>query len=352
MRQERTNTETQLEVLDSQAGQQLNRLSRASSDAAKLYEWIQSHQDEFEKPVYGPPLLECRIKGGCEQYLASVEACVNREVVLSFTTQTKNDYRKLSEVMRGNLRLSDVFIKTSYHPLASYGPPVDQETMRTFGLQGFALDFLEGPEPVLAMMCSTTKLHQTGITLRNISDAQQNQLVGPESPITSFVAGGTSFRIVRRPEYGDLAVSTSAQNVGPAKFWTAYSVDTSATQELQAKIDDCVKQFEVLKQRNVELRESISNVDVQIKDRDKVMKQLQSDKGDLQRAYNEWKNLPNLIGKKITFRLLPYSRLIYFSNRTTNDEKANSSGQGVPRKGSESFVGKERASSQQSGSCF
>lgn len=294
--------EDQLEVLASQAGQKLARLRKESADAAKLYEWIQSHQDQFEQTVYGPPLLECRIKPGCEQFMDAVEAALNKELISTFVTQNQNDYLKLGAVMREELGLSDVFIKTSNFSLAHYQPPVNEEMMLSFGLDGFSLDFVEGPDPVLAMLCGFSKLHQTGIALRDISEDQSRRISHPSSGITNFVVGGTSYRINRRLEYGLEAVSTSAQNFGPARWWNAHTVDTSATQELQAKLDEYQNEFVALQRKANDVKKLGVGIMTQIAEREDLKKKLSSDKADLQKAYNEFKNLPNLIGKGLTFQ--------------------------------------------------
>lgn len=307
-------TKVRLAALDSQAGRQLDRLASQSADTAKAYEWIQEHQEEFEKTVYGPALVECRIKDGCEQYLDSVESVINREAILSFTAQTRNDYLKLIHVFRDELRLSETFIRTSNQPITAYQPPVNEQQMRQLGFDGFILDFIDGPEPVLAMLCSTSKLHMTGISLRNNSEDQHNRLISENSPITSWIAGRTSFRVTRRREYGPSAVSISAINVRPAKWWTEHAVDNSAKQELQTRLDDHMIQLETLRERNNEVKELLSDRQKEKQASDRKKEELQRNKNELQKERSEWASLPVKIGK-VTSPLVLLFLLIVFRKR-------------------------------------
>lgn len=114
------------------------------------------------------------------------------------------------------------------------------------GFQGWAKDFLNGPEPVLAMLCSENRLHQTPVSLRDISDQTYTAL--ENSSITSWVAGKQAYQIVRRREYGPGASSTRVRQVRPAKVWTSQPVDTSAKGTLQARIQELKDDIKIVKE--------------------------------------------------------------------------------------------------------
>lgn len=285
----------ELAAMNSQAGRESSRLAALSQDTAKAWKWIQEHQDEFENPVYGPPLIECGIKGGYEQFLDSVESFLSKDLVLSFTTQTRNDYQKLINALKRE-GLSEFYVKTSKQDITTYQPPMDQDLMRKCGFDGFAVNFIDGPDPVLAMLCGTLRLHAIGIALRGHGNEQHKFLTSERSPISKWVAAGQSFQVVRRQEYGPDAVSINTNPVPGAKFWTEQPVNNSAKQELERRLEEFTQQFNAMKAAVDEIRQSIAKLDKEIKDRTNTREDLKKQKDELQTEYLRYQGIPAQIG--------------------------------------------------------
>jgi hypothetical protein len=193
---------------------------------------LQDNQDKFEKEVFGPPIVTCSVKD--PKYADAVESLLQRTDFTAFTTQTRNDFRALQRALITDLRLHDISIRTSTTPLGSFRPPVSDEELRSLDFDGWAKDFLSGPEPVLAVLCSENRLHQTPINLQGISDETFAKL--ENGSINSWVAGKQNYQIVRRREYGPGAVSTRVRQVRPAQIWTSQAVDVLAKQEVEREI--------------------------------------------------------------------------------------------------------------------
>lgn len=162
------------------------------------------------------------------------------------TTQTYADNKKLNDHLFGTMKLAEVTLRTSVGNLADYLPPASTEDLRRFGFDGWALDYIDGPEPVLAMLCDTVNIHRTGISLRDISEAQHNMIV--QSNINTFVVGRLHNSTVGRREYGAGAISTTTKNVKPARFWTEGPVDQSARREIEGRIAALRAEFDALKE--------------------------------------------------------------------------------------------------------
>ena len=224
--------ETDLAQLDSQAGKQKSKLQSASRDSYKLWEWLQQNQDQFEKPVFGPPIVECTVKD--PKYVDHIESLFQQSIMTSFTVQTRGDYKKLSDQAHDRMHLSEVNIRTVLHGLDPFRPPVSAEEIKRFGLEGWALDYLNGPESVLAMLCAEVHIHEAGITLRDTTP-QQFQLL-QNSSIQSWVTSKSTYRITRRREYGPGAISTLVKDTRRACVWTDQPVDMTAKRELQENI--------------------------------------------------------------------------------------------------------------------
>ncbi|OAL75519.1 hypothetical protein A7D00_1118 [Trichophyton violaceum] len=220
------NAEQRLIDLKSQSGQQEEKLKRLSDHSSKAWEWIKQNQDKFDKHVYGPPIVECSVKD--PRYASAAESLLQRNDFIAFTTQSREDFRKLQRFLNQELGLHDISIKTCTVSLSSMSPPVTDEELCSLRFDGWAKDYLEGPEPVLAMLCSENRFHQTAVTLRDISDEEYRKL--ERGTITTWVAGKQAYQVIRRREYGPSATTTRVRQLWPARIWTDTLVDSSSTE--------------------------------------------------------------------------------------------------------------------------
>ena len=300
--------EHDLAQLDSHAGKQKSKLQ---PDTYKLWEWLQQNQDQFEKPVYGPPIVECTVKD--PKYVNHIESLFQTSIMNSFIVQTNSDVKKLSDQAHDHMHLSAINIRTVVYGLDPFRPPVSAEEMKSVGFEGWALDYLNGPEPVLAMLCGELHIHEAGIALRDTTP-QQFQLL-QNSPIQSWVTSKSTYRITRRREYGPGATSTQVKDVRRAVVWTDQPVDLTAKRELQANIQGWTEevasfqaeldgdQKKILAYRNAintnseegvclspdpEARNSVANLFIQ--------KAISAEKEAKQKALGEFKALPTKLG--------------------------------------------------------
>ena len=253
----------ELENLRSQTGQQGTKLRKASSDTAIAWEWVQKNQNAFEGQVYGPPIIECSVKD--PRYADAVESFLQNSDFVAFTCTTRNDFKILQEQLYGKLKLSDISIRVANRGLDQWRPPVPNDALRDYSLNGWLLDFVAGPEPVLSMLCDSVQLHRTGITLENHDDQQFERL--KESQIQSWVAGKQTYRVIRRREYGPMAVSTRVQPTKQARYWTDQPIDIGAERELRQTIGELENEikelhqsFEKLKEEQSSLRQAMEEV--------------------------------------------------------------------------------------------
>ena len=223
--------EDNLARLDSQAGKQNIKLQAQSAQSAKLWAWIQQNQHDFDKPVLGPPIVECSVKD--LNYVDQIEALFQKGNMLSFTVQTDDDFKRLSDAAH-NLGVSESNIKTMKAGLDDFPPPVSSDSMKRLGFEHWALDLLSGPEPVMAMLCFDCHIHATGIARRDITRQQYDML--HNSPIAAWATGTSVYKISRRREYGPGASSTQVRDVRKAGIWTEQPVDSTAKRELQRNI--------------------------------------------------------------------------------------------------------------------
>lgn len=248
-RQERELLHKELQTLNSQEGQRYLQLRKFEADVAKAWEWLQDNGTKFEKPVFGPAMLTCSIKD--KRYSDQVQSLLQKDDFLCFTAQTKNDHKTLTDQFYRNMRLA-VTVRTVTADLSSFHSPIPRERLQTFGLDGYALDFIEGPGPVLAMLCSEKRVHLTGVALKDISDEHYQRLFEGER-INSFACGSSMYRITRRREYGPGATSTMSRTIRTGQFWKDEPLDTSAKTELEQRIRERDSEFAEMKKQRGEI---------------------------------------------------------------------------------------------------
>jgi chromosome segregation ATPase len=299
--------QAKLGSLDSEEGRLRSQLERIFPDGAKGLAWLEQNKDKFEKEVFGPPMLTCSMKD--DQYRDLVQSALQRDDFLCFVAQTANDHRTLSHHLFKELGLS-VSIRSSLAPYSEYRNPLPREQLKSFGLDGYATDYIEGPEPVLAMLCGEKRLNATAVGLRDMTDDAYQRIQQVDS-LGQFAAGKTSYRVTRRREYGAHATSTRVRTIQPGQFWRDQPVDTAEKTELKQQIDQVTREYEELKTRFKAADKELSETLV-AKRQDIVEKvaELRKAKGELQREFSLWQALPDKIGTYETRRaalLLPGS---------------------------------------------
>ena len=233
-----------LQGLESQQGKLLNQLRRTNPDVARGWDWLKDHQADFDKEVFGPPMLTCSVKDN--RYTDLVQSMLQADDFLCFTAQTKEDHKKLSDQFYKTMGLS-VTIRSCFTSFGSFRPPLPKEELTGLGFDGYVIDYVEGPEPVLAMLCSEKRLHMSAVALKDIADEQFDRIERAEN-LTQFAAGRQLYRITRRREYGPGAISTRVTQFAKGRFWTNQPVDMTEKTELQRKIDELKAQRSELKE--------------------------------------------------------------------------------------------------------
>ncbi|PQE05032.1 hypothetical protein CJF30_00004834 [Rutstroemia sp. NJR-2017a BBW] len=297
IRAEQEQTKKALADFNSQAGKQVNKIAQYSKDTARAWKWVQENRDKFEKEVYGPPLITCSVKD--PRYTDLIEALFQQSNVLTITAQTQADYRTLvNQFHSSEMKLAEVRIQTSIQSLAeTMNPPqASAEQLRELGLDGWAIDFIDGPEPVLAMLCNDVQAHRSAVTLRELKDEQHQRI--NNSGISSFLTSSTMFRITRRREYGPNATSTRTSSITPAKFFVDGVVDTSGRREIEEKLEALNKEFEEKKAEINELRAEMQKLISRRQDKAKDMDKIKEEKNMKQRALGEQKALPGQINRE------------------------------------------------------
>lgn len=280
-----------LENLHSQLGQQTNKLQQVSRDTARAWEWIQENKDKFEGEVYAPPVLSCSLKD--VDHAKFVESMIPNSELLAFTVTSSRDFKALQQQLYGNLRLHDIYIRSSPQtPMSSYQPPVSDEEMQHLGVDAWVLDLIEGPEPVLAMLCDNRNIHQTAVIFQIPTDENRQYEGLRNSAVSSWVDPKFTVQITRRREYGDQGISARTQRLRNPQFFTNQPVDTQIEGELNANIREWErdqKELAAQAERHKAKSQQFGTQHKQLRDQ---QVELEREKADKQKAYAYQQSLP------------------------------------------------------------
>ncbi|KAK0257782.1 Structural maintenance of chromosomes protein 5 [Friedmanniomyces endolithicus] len=283
--------ESEKASLNTQAGQQSNKLRLASHNSHVAWEWIQRNGNRFQGEIYGPPIVSCSVND--PHNAAAVEAILGMGEMSAFTATSKEDYQTLSNALYGDLKLDGINLRQSSQPLAAFKPPTSPEHINSLGLDGWILDLIEGPEPVLAMLCDNRSIHATAFATRTLDSAAMDALKAANSPVTSWVTPEGMCRITRRREYGDKATSVQNTSLKPAKFFTdAPAAAANEDAELDERVTDAKRAMEEYIEQKSRLSDEYGQKAAQKSELEASKKAIEEEKARKQRTVAESNALP------------------------------------------------------------
>lgn len=213
--------------------------------------------ESFEKEIYGPPIVSCSIKE--QKYADVLEAPIRFNDFLAITAQTKADHKKLQDHLLGPMKLAHVTLRRAGDEALPRPPTLSQNDMQRFGFERWALDLVDGPLPVLNMLCGAVGLDRTAVSLRDISEEQYNMII-EDGRVNSWSTGAYKSHVTRRREYGSGVQSTATRPVTRAQFWTDQPVDSAARQNIEDRMGVLDSELEILKAEIGPIREEIKNL--------------------------------------------------------------------------------------------
>lgn len=256
--------ERELSDLESQAGQQNKKCANMASETWRAWLWVQENQHFFEKHVFGPAMLECSIT--TPKWIDQIESLFQLSNFTSFTVQTRSDFATLNNKLHGELNFGHINMKTMDGRLENFRPTVSREDLQRYGLDGgYALDHLTGPEPVLAMLAYDLKLHVAGLGTQDTTPQQYDMLVN--SPIDTWITSKSTYKIIRRREYGPGATSAQVREVRKGTVWTDQPVDIGAKRDLQENIEGWGQEVQSYEKEIQDLQAQLIRMREQIEDK-------------------------------------------------------------------------------------
>ncbi|EXJ88685.1 hypothetical protein A1O1_05616 [Capronia coronata CBS 617.96] len=278
----------QLAGLETQAGQQENKLQELSRETFQAWKWIQENQAEFKQHVFGPPIVECSLKD--PRMADAVESLLQDNDFKFITVQNQDDFRFLQRKLFREKKLHDVSLRVcTSDNLEQFRPPLPPQEMERFGLTSWVFNHIEGPATVVAMLCTERNLHRCGISSRELTQQQHDDL--SKTAVQSYVVGRKSYQFIRRAEYGSAATSARVREVRPARRWTDQPIDAGRKAALQRQIAEIRGENQIIKTEFDNLKKEIAEINEKKKLLEAEALEKRQEKDARQRALMEWKAL-------------------------------------------------------------
>lgn len=285
---QRRELQSRLNALDTQAGQQEERLKDYSRDTYRAWDWIKQNQKEFKHPVFGPVMVECSVNDS--ETAAALESLIGKSEMKWITAQCREDFEKLQRVLTREQKLDDIFLRTfriDNHP--TFQPPVPEADLERFGLDGWAIDHLQGPPQLINMLCSEKRLHMCAIAKRDITQAQHELIAA--SPIQSYVAGNKSTRFVRRAEYGAAGSAANVRDLPRASIWTNLPPDLGRRAKMQQDLSRITSDIFERREEQTAILDKNKRIVEEIKQEEAAARELRDQKSTYQQEQMAWNGL-------------------------------------------------------------
>lgn len=254
--------EKQIRLLSSAEGKREDHFMGVNRDAWKAWKHIEDHKAElegqFRGKIYYPPILECSVKQ--DKWVNAIESLFQQSELCAFTVTTDEDFRRLSDLLTSELQLRNISIRKITSSLDSLRPPIDDREMQRLGISGWAVDYLNGPDVVLAMLCGERQIHKTAVLDREESDTQYELLTA--SAIDNWITPTKSTRITRRREYD--VQSTRTTIIREARHWVSQPVDNVAIDNHRHNIAGWTEEIIDLQRRNNTINAKIAEINKEV----------------------------------------------------------------------------------------
>ncbi|KAJ2233259.1 Structural maintenance of chromosomes protein 5 [Coemansia sp. RSA 1722] len=274
----------QLRDLDDVAVQRREALRRANEDTFKALEWLEANRNMFSQHVFAPVCLEASIRDS--RYAAIIESIVGMSTLRTFVVQCDDDYHTFARNVIDRMRLR-VDVVSLRRTMEDFRSPLPKNRLDALGFDGYALDFIDAPRPVLAALCDRDHVHETPVALGSVD----NQAIEEEHLFKEYVADGTKYSITRG-RYGSRASTVTTMRTRPhARLLSAGETDESraAREQITREIDELRNQqtenertMRKLSTRERKVRDSHR----QIEFRENELRKERENRAEAMRVYN------------------------------------------------------------------
>jgi chromosome segregation ATPase len=132
----------------------IEQLRPNGEEIVKAVRFVRQNHQLFKHKVFEPPLFNLNVKD--KDCLRQVGATISTAAMTTFTCLSLDDYRAFTENVLDKLGLNVNVVEYSgsgYSKPSDHRLPHRRDQLQALGFDGYVIDLLEGPDPVLNMLC-------------------------------------------------------------------------------------------------------------------------------------------------------------------------------------------------------
>ncbi|KAK9486669.1 P-loop containing nucleoside triphosphate hydrolase protein [Lipomyces starkeyi] len=286
-----TACQEEIKTLEMVSNQKLRHVQEVDRETFDAVIWLRQNKHIFKNEVFEPPILTLTM---IDQNLTdAIESVVHRTQMLTFTCLSREDYVTFTENVIDKKRLNVPVVEYSGtdHPTFDKWKKIcSPAQLQKLHFDGFLLDAVAAPDPVLNMLCHAANLDEFAYSRRALSPAQRDQIehfvTADGNPVIRRYISGKDSYFLNRSFYGNRAIYTQTRDVRATKLLSDGGVDQERKAQLTQQIDEAndlrvvlqqerQKHFSVFQERLAEIRQLKNEKDSLAKTRERMHKELQ-----------------------------------------------------------------------------
>ncbi|CDR42417.1 CYFA0S09e03136g1_1 [Cyberlindnera fabianii] len=236
-----------------------NYLAEGSKRAVHL---LRTEFRDMREEFFEPPLLT--LKADNTEFAGYLESLVNPRDLVAITAISRDAFNKHSKRF---IEEKNVQVPMRYLSGNTYSKKLSTQQLNELGFEGYLVDFVKGPAPVIQMLCDTVFLHDVPVSRRPLSEAQIERLSKPINGhllFKKFFSGDVQYTL-SQSEYGSRNVMSRSQNVdNKNQYFTGTGVSDDVKQQLHTQIKNQEREIEEYKTEIESLREKRNARDQEI----------------------------------------------------------------------------------------
>ncbi|WVQ81063.1 hypothetical protein IAT38_003170 [Cryptococcus sp. DSM 104549] len=226
------------------------------SNIGFMLDWLKQNGNSLEGEVHPPPTISVNVAD--RSVAQQVEQCVNASQLKTFICTNNNDYRRLLKLNntptpKANFdqakvnKSPKVQMNIAYQEVTpeTFNPPrgCSLQQLQECGFKGWAIDFMEAPDAVLAFLQMQAHCHQAAVTDKPATECNTEPL--PRFGLRSW-ATRADYSTARQAQYGRRDFTTATLELKKCESFNVV-VD-------QAAVDDINREITSLEQEKSDLQ--------------------------------------------------------------------------------------------------
>eukprot|EP00002_Diphylleia_rotans_P037871 TRINITY_DN8518_c0_g1_i2.p1 TRINITY_DN8518_c0_g1~~TRINITY_DN8518_c0_g1_i2.p1 ORF type:complete len:1003 (+),score=209.56 TRINITY_DN8518_c0_g1_i2:52-3060(+) len=264
----------------------IDQLRTMDPGCFRAYEWIQQNMSKFRGPVHGPLFVELEFEDAkIGQYLENV---CKAFYLKAFVTERNEDQVLLASELQEKMKLSVTIMNCDLAQRSERRYPIQSAQLPHFGLDGYLIDKLRGPEAVLRALadlssidCTAIGKHDTPIKFgESIKTTDLSTYITPDSVYSQF-----------RSRYGQRQQVVQSRSLKDIQLFQQTGTSRDEIQTIEHTIMDLGNRIQVLEGER-------AKYDAKLKSLAQKARELQAIRNELSQKKAEYARIESSIALK------------------------------------------------------